>query len=113
MRAVNAMDSFDSSKHSGVIAHFNQCHVKTGHFDSSVSSVIRRASRLRERSDYEDFYEPDKDDAERTIEEVSLFIATVSEYLSTTIETESGDAVATENLTRVVEDNEGHIEADE
>lgn len=24
MRAVNALDDFDSSKHSGVIAHFNQ-----------------------------------------------------------------------------------------
>ena len=28
MRAVNALDGFDSSKHSGVIAHFNQMYVK-------------------------------------------------------------------------------------
>ena len=28
MRAVNVLDEFDSSKHSGVIAHFNQYHVK-------------------------------------------------------------------------------------
>lgn len=81
MRAVNALDSFDSSKHSGVIAHFNQFHVKTGDFDVTVSSVIRRASRLRERSDYEDFFEPDKEDAERTIKEVSEFIDTVSVFL--------------------------------
>ena len=26
MRAVNVLDEFDSSKHSGVIAHFNQYH---------------------------------------------------------------------------------------
>jgi uncharacterized protein (UPF0332 family) len=32
MRAVNALDCFDSSKHSGVIAHFNQFYVKTGKF---------------------------------------------------------------------------------
>lgn len=32
MRAVNVLDEFDSSKHSGVIAHFNQYHVKTGDF---------------------------------------------------------------------------------
>lgn len=32
MRAVNVLDDFDSSKHSGVIAHFNQFHVKEGHF---------------------------------------------------------------------------------
>ena len=30
MRAVNVLDCYDSSKHSGVIAHFNQFYVKTG-----------------------------------------------------------------------------------
>ena len=45
IRAVNALDDFDSGKHSGVIAHFNQFHVKTGDFDTSFSSVIRRAAR--------------------------------------------------------------------
>lgn len=28
IRAVNALDEYDSSKHSGVIAHFNQMYVK-------------------------------------------------------------------------------------
>lgn len=55
MRAVNALDGFDSSKHSGVIAHFNQSYVKTGAFPPSTSAVIRRAAMLREKSDYEDF----------------------------------------------------------
>lgn len=32
IRAINALDGFDSSKHSGVIAHFNQEYVKTGKF---------------------------------------------------------------------------------
>ena len=32
IRAVNALDGFDSSKHSGVISHFNQEYVKTGIF---------------------------------------------------------------------------------
>ena len=81
MRAVNALDNFDSSKHSGVIAHFNQCHVKAGDFDASVSSIIRRASRLRERSDYEDFFVPEKEDVERTVEEVEAFIEEVSTVL--------------------------------
>lgn len=82
MRAVNALDNFDSSKHSGVIAHFNQCHVKTGDFDTSVSSIIRRASRLRERSDYEDFYTPDKEEVEQTFNEVERLIEAVSIYLA-------------------------------
>ena len=32
IRAVNALGGFDSSKHSGVISHFNQEYVKTGLF---------------------------------------------------------------------------------
>lgn len=83
MRAVNALDGFDSSKHSGVISHFNQNHVKTGDFESETSSVIKRASMMREKSDYEDFYEPVKEDVERIITEVSSFLVAVREYLET------------------------------
>lgn len=41
MRSVNALDKFDSSKHSGVIAHFNQYHVKEGHFPKDASKIIK------------------------------------------------------------------------
>lgn len=44
MRAVNALDGFDSSKHSGVIAHFNQNYVKEGIFPKETSEIIRLAS---------------------------------------------------------------------
>lgn len=45
IRAVNALDGFDSSKHSGVIAHFNQEYVKTGVFEKGASkiSAMRRS----------------------------------------------------------------------
>ncbi|MBD5454461.1 MAG: HEPN domain-containing protein, partial [Lachnospiraceae bacterium] len=33
IRAVNVLDGFDASKHSAVIAHFNQFHVHTGDFE--------------------------------------------------------------------------------
>ncbi|HYH04201.1 MAG TPA: HEPN domain-containing protein [Bacillota bacterium] len=35
IRAVNAMEGFDSKKHSGVIAYFNLHFVKTAKFDTS------------------------------------------------------------------------------
>ena len=38
MRAVNALDGFDSSKHSGVIAHFNQLYVKEGIPERSIQN---------------------------------------------------------------------------
>lgn len=50
IRAVNALDGFDSSKHSGVISHFNQEYVKTGIFQKEVSKIIRNVSELREQA---------------------------------------------------------------
>ncbi len=81
MRAVNALDGFDSSKHSGVIAYFNQKYVKTGKFPSDTSGIIRKASMLREKSDYEDFFEPDKDETADIIAKVEVFINDVAGYL--------------------------------
>lgn len=81
MRAVNALDGFDSSKHSGVIAHFNQEYVKTGQFPLNTSSVIRKASMLREKSDYEDFYEPDKEETSDIIQKVEGFLRDAEAYL--------------------------------
>lgn len=81
MRAVNALDGFDSSKHSGVISHFNQEYVKSGLFPITTSSIIRKASLLREKSDYEDFFEPDKDETADVIAKVEIFLGDVEKYL--------------------------------
>lgn len=81
MRAVNALDGFDSSKHSGVIAHFNQVYVKSGQFLPTTSAIIRKASRLREKSDYEDFYEPDSEETADTIIKVEIFLKDAEAYL--------------------------------
>lgn len=81
MRAVNARDGFDSSKHSGVIAHFNQNYVKTGFFNAETSKVIKRASTLREKSDYEDFFEANEEEAKEAYELVKRFVADVETFL--------------------------------
>ena len=82
MRAVNALDCFDSSKHSGVIAHFNQFYVKTGKFPADTSTIIKKASTLREKSDYEDFFEASETEAVDTFLLVKQFLAEVEQYLS-------------------------------
>ena len=56
LRAVLALDCFDSSKHSGVIACFNERSVKTGVFCKEISKIIRRARLMRENADYQDFF---------------------------------------------------------
>ena len=81
MRSVNALDGFDSSKHSGVIAHFNQFYVKTGDFSKDASKIIRTAYEMREQADYEDFFIASKQDAEEQIRKAEEFIQYVSDFL--------------------------------
>ena len=65
MRAVNALDDYDSRKHSGVISHLNCEHVKKGDFPKEVSKMIKGAMEVRQQSDYEDFYVVSKEFAEQ------------------------------------------------
>ena len=83
IRAVNALDGFDSSKHSGVIAHFNQEYIKTGLIPKEASKVIRHASELREQADYEDFYLATEEEAKEAYDGAVRFLDAVKEYLIT------------------------------
>ena len=82
IRAINALDNFDSSKHSGVISYFNQNYVKTEIFNSNTSKIIKKASLLREKSDYEDFYCATKQEAKECIKEATNFVNEVKNYIS-------------------------------
>ena len=81
LRAVNALDGFDSSKHSGVISHFNQNYVKNGIFPKEVSKLIKLASEKREEADYLDFYVASKKEAEEQIENSETFRKWIETYL--------------------------------
>lgn len=81
MRAVNVLDEFDSSKHSGVIAHFNQYHVKTGDFSKEASKIIRTSSEMREHADYEDFFVASRQDAEEQVQKAQTFHEFITNYL--------------------------------
>ncbi len=81
IRAVNALDGFDSNKHSGVIAHFNQYYVKTGIFSKETSKYIKLASEQRENADYLDFFISSKEDAEMQIERAEQFQRWIESFL--------------------------------
>jgi len=83
IRAVNALDNFDSSKHSGVIAFFNCHYIKTNVFDFSLSKTIKIAYELEEKSDYEDFYEATKEETLNILNLAASFLETIKEYLKT------------------------------
>ena len=82
LRSVTALDEFDSSKHSGVIAYFNKEYVKEGIFDKSISKILDASFRLREKADYEDFYIVSKESAEEQLERAKILIEEIRKYLS-------------------------------
>lgn len=81
IRAVNSLDRFDSSKHSGVISFFNQHYVKQGIFPKEVSKLIKLASENREKADYLDFFIASKSEAEKQIKRAEEFEGYIKDYL--------------------------------
>ena len=81
MRAVNILEGYDSSKHSGVIAYFTQTFLKTERLDRGLSKIIKEASYLREKSDYDDFYIASKDEAKNQLENAETFLKKIGEYI--------------------------------
>ena len=81
LRAVTALDGFDSSKHSGVISYMNREYVKTGVFDKRLSKILDTAFRLREKADYDDFFVVSSDAAKEQLEKAAEVIGMVEAYL--------------------------------
>lgn len=81
IRSVNALDGYDSSKHSGVISYFNQHYVKENVFPKELSKIIRLASENREKADYLDFFIASKSEAEKQIHRAEEFIEYIRTYL--------------------------------
>jgi uncharacterized protein (UPF0332 family) len=86
IRAVNILDGFDASKHSSVIAHFNQIYVHSGLFDKAIYKIIDSSYRIREKCDYSDFYIATKDEAEKQIKEAETFVGIVEKFVNEKIE---------------------------
>lgn len=82
LRSVTALDQFDSSKHSGVIAFFNRTYVKEGIFDKSISKMIDTAFRLREKADYQDFVIISKEQTQEQVEKAEKIITMLKPYLT-------------------------------
>lgn len=82
LRAVLAIDGVEFKKHSGNIQYFLREHVKTGHFDAECSDIVLSASRIRNASDYDDFYVASKSETEIQVKDAEKFLNTVRDYIS-------------------------------
>lgn len=81
MRAVLALDGFDSKKHSGIIAEFRRLYLKTEIMPKELSEIIDSLVEVRQGSDYDDFYIISKEEVTAQLENARLFVLEVEKYL--------------------------------
>ena len=91
LRSITALDHFDSGKHSGIIAFFNQHYVKTGIFDREISKLIDSCCRMREKADYDDFFLVAREDAAQQLEKAQKLISEVEPYILSRQQAESNN----------------------
>jgi len=81
VRALLAFDEFDSKKHSGIIAYFNQHYINDGKIDKKYSKILMESQEFRSDSDYMDFYIATREQAQKQIEDAEDFIAMLETYI--------------------------------
>src|SRR5438552_8854669 len=74
-RALLATKTLDSSRHSGVIALFQEHFVKSGLISTDVARALPRAFEKRQTSDYGDFSEPTSEEVLSLRDQVQAFVA--------------------------------------
>ncbi len=86
MRAILALEGFDSRKHSGIIARFNEYYIKTSIFDKTLGKEINEMSIIRNRSDYDDFFIATREQAETGIKNAKHFYVVAKKYIEEKID---------------------------
>ncbi len=83
MRAVLALDGFDSKKHAGIISEFRKNYIKTGLLPKELSPIIDALVEIRQGSDYDDFYIVSVAEASEQLKNAAIFISYVEKFLRT------------------------------
>ena len=81
VKAVLALDTVDFKRHKDVMGYFNKEYVAKEVFPREIGRKIGTLQRVRERSDYDDFYIASKDKASEQFETAELVIREVKRYL--------------------------------
>ena len=83
MRAVLALDGFDSKKHSGIIAEFRKRYIKTNILPRDISPMIEELVEVRQGSDYDDFYFLTHAEVTEQLKNAQTFVQVIEAFLLT------------------------------
>jgi uncharacterized protein (UPF0332 family) len=83
VRALLALDKFDSKKHTGIISYFNLHYIKSGKIEPEFSAILSAAFKIRNISDYNDFYVASGEDAQLQLGNAAIFLNRIKECIET------------------------------
>lgn len=81
VKSVLALNTVDFKRHKDVMAYFNKEYVASGIFPREIGRLLGMMQRVREKSDYDDFYIASKEKAEEQFKSATIVIDAVIKYL--------------------------------
>ena len=81
VRSILALERRDFEKHSAVISYFRRMYIKTHIISVDASDILGEAFNSRNESDYKDFFEVSREQAEQQLCNAKRFMEIVEVYL--------------------------------
>lgn len=81
VKAVLALSTVDFKRHKDVMGYFNKEYVAKEIFPREIGRKLGTLQRVREKSDYDDFYIASREKAEEQFQTAELVIGEVKKYL--------------------------------
>lgn len=81
VKAVLALSTVDFKRHKDVMGYFNKEYVAKEIFPREIGRKLGALQKVREKSDYDDFYIASREKAEEQFQTAAFVIARVKEYL--------------------------------
>ncbi|MGL6227282.1 MAG: HEPN domain-containing protein [Thermoguttaceae bacterium] len=80
--ALAKLDGFATSKHTQLLGWFNRNYIHSGKIDRGTAEIYREAFDLRQKSDYQLMYVPEKQELVKNIQEAEQFIAVIKSLIA-------------------------------
>lgn len=81
VKAILALSTVDFKRHKDVMGYFNKEYVAKEIFPREIGRKLGTLQRVREKSDYDDFYIASREKAEEQFQTAELVIGDVKKYL--------------------------------
>ena len=82
LTAVLCLEPIAFKKHKDTIGYFNKNYVHTDRFPREIGRNISKAAKIRQASDYDEFYIASKEEAERQIQTAKELADLVDKFIS-------------------------------